>query len=62
MHVRIGAQAVKFPVLPVRTIDLAFWALWSIFVRIGTRRFDQNSMIFVRIGTKDALRMSGVLA
>jgi hypothetical protein len=59
--VRIGAHAFYFLLLPVRTVNLAFWALWSIFVRIGTRLFDQKSPILVRIGIRDPLRMSGVL-
>ena len=61
ISVRIGAHAVTFSGIPVRTVDLAIWAFWAIFVRIGTMLFDQNSTILVRIGTRDPLRLSGVL-
>ena len=46
IFVRIGAHAVTFSGLPVRIVDLAFWVLWSIFVRIGTKHFGQN-LIFL---------------
>jgi hypothetical protein len=61
IFVRIGAHAVKISGHPVRIVDLAEKALWSIFVRIGTGLFDQILMIFVRIGTRDPLQLSGVL-
>ena len=61
IFVRIGAQAVYFRGLLVRMVDFAFGAFWGIFVRIGTRLLDQNLMNFVRIGTRDTLKMSGVL-
>ena len=61
IFVRIGAQAVDFRGLLVWMVDLAFGAFWAIFVRIGTRLLDQNLMNFVRIGTRDTLKMSGVL-
>ena len=40
---------------------VGFFAFFRHFVGIGTRLFDQNLTIFVRIGTRDPLGLSGVL-
>ena len=60
--IRIDTHAIIFSGPSVRVVDLGSEAFWSHFVRIGTMHFDQNLANSVRIGTRDPLGMSWVLA